>query len=138
MSSLELLRGTPATPQDPQITDDEAAAMARAVVNLFVRWKLSDAEAPILLGGLSSSTWSRWKAGKAARISRDQKARLAHLMGIHKALRIIFREPERGYGWIKRSNSAFAGKSALDVMLNGELTDIIAIRSYLDAERGAW
>jgi len=138
MSSLELLHGTPAKPQSPEITDEEAAAMARAVVNLFSRWKISDPEAEILLGGLPPRTWNRWKNGSSVRISRDRRARLAHLMGIHKALRIIFREPERAYGWIKRSNTAFAGKSALDMMLNGELTDIIAVRSYLDAERGAW
>jgi hypothetical protein len=59
-------------------------------------------------------------------------------MGIHKALRTIFREPARGYGWIKAPNEIFAGQSALDVMLGGELTDLMRVRRYLDAERSAW
>ena len=46
-------------------------------------------------------TYRRWKAGELGRIDRDGKARLSNLMGIHKALRIIFREPQRGYAWIK-------------------------------------
>ena len=56
-------------------------------------------------------------------------------MGIHKALRLVFREPQRGYAWIKAANTAFAGTSALKVMLGGELTDLMRVRRYLDAER---
>ena len=138
MSHLQLESKTPARPDRPEITDDEAAAMARAVVNLFDKWDLKDEAARTLLGELSPSTWARWKNKNIGRVSRDQKSRLAHLMSSHKALRIIFREPERGYGWIKRPNDAFDGASALDVMLGGELTDIITIRTYLDAERGVW
>ena len=47
-------------------------------------------------------------------------------------------EPQRGYAWIKAGNAAFAGKSALEVMLGGELTDLMRVRRYLDAERGLW
>ena len=56
-------------------------------------------------------------------------------MGIHKALRLIFREPQRGYDWIRAANTTFGGQSALAVMLGGELTDLMRVRRYLDAER---
>ena len=59
-------------------------------------------------------------------------------MGIHKALRIIFSEPLRGYAWIRAPNSAFGGRTALEVMLGGELTDLMRVRRYLDSERGGW
>ena len=59
-------------------------------------------------------------------------------MGIHKALRIIFTEAARGYAWIRAANHVFGGASALDVMLGGELTDIMRVRHYLDAERAGW
>ena len=120
------------------INDDEARAMARAVVQLFERWELSDAQAAVLLGDMSPRTWTRWKRGDIARLQRDLKTRLSNLMGIHKALRIIFTAPEQGYGWIRRPNTRFDGQSALDVMLNGEITDLMRVRHYLDAERGAW
>lgn len=71
-------------------------------------------------------------------MGRDGKARLSNLMGIHKALRIIFQQPTRAYAWMKAPNDAFQGRSALDVMLGGEITDLIRVRRYLDAERGAW
>lgn len=118
------------------ITDVEAAAMFRAVVRLYERWALTDEQAALLMD-LPVRTYRRWKAGDLGRIDRDTKARLSNLMGIHKALRIIFTEPARGYRWIGSPNDAFGGASALDVMLGGELTDLMRVRRYLDAERGA-
>lgn len=119
------------------VTAEEAAAMFRAAVNLFGHWDITDEQAATLLD-LSVRTYRRWKAGEAGRMSRDGKARLSNIMGIHKALRIIFREPQRAYAWITAPNAAFGGQTALDVMLGGELTDLMRVRRYLDAERGAW
>ena len=123
-------------PSSP-LTDDEANAMFRACVNLFRLWGVSDPEAAMLLD-LPVRSFARWKAGTIGRIDRDQRARLSNIMGIHKALRIIFREPSRAYSWIRSSNTVFGGKSALEVMLGGDLTDLMRVRRYLDAERGGW
>ena len=128
------------TPRDfksEPISDDEAAAMFRAVINLFRLWGLTDDQAAVLLD-MPVRTYGRWKAGQQARIDRDGKARLSNLMGIHKALRILFREPQRSYAWVKARNTAFGDRSALDIMLGGELTDLMRVRRYLDAERGGW
>jgi len=119
------------------ITDAEAAAMFRAVVRLFGQWGLTDEQAARLLD-IGVRSYRRWKAGEPGRIGRDGKARLSNLMGIHKALRIIFSDATRGYRWIKAPNAAFGGRSALDVMLGGEFTDLMRVRRYLDAERGGW
>jgi len=119
------------------ISDEEAAAMFRAAVNLFGLWKVTDKEAAVLLD-LPVRSYARWKAGATAHWSRDLKARLSNLMGIHKALRIVFHEPQRGYDWIRAPNDVFADRSALGVMLDGDLTDLMRVRRYLDAERGGW
>src|SRR3954452_17991390 len=95
-------------PPEP-ISDEEAAAMFRAVLNLFRLWGVADEHAAIILD-LPRRTFARWKAGEIGRIGRDGKARLSNLMGIHKALKIIFREPARAYGWIKAPNDAFRGR----------------------------
>ena len=120
------------------ITEEEAAALARTTVSLFRAWQLSDIEARCLLGGMAQRTWARWKDGGIGRIDRDLRARMAILMGIHKGLRYLFTDPARGYAWVRKPNANFDGKSALDVMMRGEITDLIDIRAYLDAERGAW
>ncbi|HHS88879.1 MAG TPA: DUF2384 domain-containing protein [Rhodobacteraceae bacterium] len=132
------LEQTSANPSAPVITDEEATALARATINLFRKWQLSDLEARTLLGGMAPRTWARWKEGNIGRIDRDLRARMAILMGIHKGLRYLFTDPARGYAWIRKPNANFGGQSALDVMMRGEITDLIDIRSYLDAERGAW
>lgn len=121
---------------DP-ITDAEGAAMLRAVLTLFGKWEITDEEAATLLD-LPVRTYRRWKTGQLGRLDRDTKARLSNILGIHKALRILFAEPQRGYAWIKAPNAVYGGRSALDVMLGGELTDLMRVRQYLDAERGAW
>ena len=137
MVHLKLVDTRPPEFVPEPITDEEAAAMLRATVNLFRHWELGDAQAATLLD-TAARTYARWKSSAPSRFSRDLKARLSNLMGIHKALRIIFREPQRGYGWLKRPNDMFDGRTPLDVMLGGDLTDLMRVRRYLDAERGAW
>lgn len=126
----------PAFSPDP-ISDEEAAAMFRAILNLFRLWAVSDEQAATILD-LPRRTFARWKAEGVGRVGRDGKARLSNLLGIHKALRIVFRETAQRYAWIRKPNEAFGGASALDVMLGGELTDLMRVRRYLDAERGGW
>jgi hypothetical protein len=135
MTAVELIDTTPPPFAAEPITDAEGAALFRAAVNLFRAWNLTDEQAAILLD-MPLRTYRRWKAGERGRLDRDKKARLSNLLGIHKALRLIFREPQRGYAWVKAANAAFAGRSALEVMLGGELTDLMRVRRYLDAERG--
>ena len=137
---MHLLQPIDTTPKefraDP-ISDEEAAAMFRAVLNLFGHWTITDEQAAILVD-LPIRSYRRWKAGEIGRIDRDGKARLSNLMGIHKAMRIIMTEPQRAYAWVKSPNETFGGRTALDVMLGGELTDLMRVRRYLDAERGGW
>ena len=125
-------------PAGIDVTPEEAAAMLRAVLNLFDKWDLSAAEARRLLGEPSERTYQRWRAGEVAALSLDTVFRLGTLLGIHKALRYMFSSPERGYAWIRKPNAAFGGHSALDRMLQAAPTNLAAVRAYLDAERGAW
>ena len=137
MTALQPVDTTPHAFRPEPITDAEGAAMFRAAVTMFAKWEITDDQAAILLD-VPVRSYRRWKAGEQGRIDRDGKARLSNLMGIHKALRYFFREAGRSYDWIKAPNAAFAGASALNIMLGGELTDLMRVRRYLDAERGGW
>jgi hypothetical protein len=128
----------PALPHGPQFSAPEVQAMQRAVIRLFEHWGVNDAQAAILLGDIAPRTFQRWKQGHYGRWNADLAARLSNLMGIHKALRLLYTEKERGYRWIKAPNRAFAGNSALQVMLGGQITDLMRVRRYLDANRNAW
>jgi Protein of unknown function (DUF2384) len=137
MATLNRVATEPRPFSPDPIADEEAEAMFRACLNLFRLWGVNDDQAATLLD-LTPRTFARWKTGQLGRMGRDGKARLSNLMGIHKALRIVFSDASRGYGWVKAPNEAFGGRSALDVMLSGELTDLMRVRRYLDAERGGW
>jgi hypothetical protein len=137
MPQLHLIE-QPIVPPVPQFNSAEVQAMQRAFVNLAERWDITDEQAAVLMGDISVRTFRRWKVGDLGRAGVDTAARLSNLMGIHKALRLLFKEPARGYGWIKRANDAFGGATALDVMLGGNLTDLMRVRRYLDAMRSPW
>lgn len=119
-----------------EVSARDAEIGARAVVALFRHWQISDADACCLLGGISTATYNRWKRGAVGRISTDLKTRLSVLLGIHKALRLIFSDNSRAYAWIGQPNRDFAGDRALDVMLRGQITDLLRVRHYLDTVRG--
>jgi len=118
--------------------DREAAAMLRAVLNLFEKWQVKPGEIRILLGSPSERTLQRWRAGQVASVPHDTQFRLGCLLGIHKALRFMFTAPERAYAWVRKPNEAFGGLSALAKMLQGAPTDIADVRLFLDAERAGW
>ena len=134
---IELPR-TQAEPHSPDITLAEAQAAARAVVNLFARWDLTDEEARQILGGISPRTFARWKKGDIGRVDRDLATRLSLLLGIHKALRYLFADPEAAYRWVKKPNAMLGGRRGLDIMLEGSIFALERVRNYLDAERGGW
>lgn len=135
---LHELPRTQAVPDTPQITAQEAEAMARAIVRLFAHWKVPDAQAREILGGLAARTYARWKAGEPGRIDRDLATRLSLLMGIHKGLRYLFSDPARGYAWVSKPNRAFGGRAPVEIMAQGDIFSLARVRSWLDAERGGW
>jgi len=122
--------------QAGRIPDDEARAMARASVRLFDHWSLTNEQRSQLLGGLSASTLRRWREGRISYINTDLATRLSVLMGIHKALRVIFTENERAYAWVSKHNAHFNGERPIDIMTGGDILNLFRVRAYLDALRG--
>ncbi len=107
--------------------------------NLMDHWRCSAEQQRVLLGSIGNSTYFNWKKRPAVRLPHDTLERISYLMGIHKALRILFsNQPERAYEWARKANSAapFNGRSALEYMLGGRVVDLADVRRYLDAVRG--
>ncbi|WP_333608988.1 MbcA/ParS/Xre antitoxin family protein [Arsukibacterium sp.] len=99
-------------------------------------WLLSEKDMRVLLGEPSRSTFYNWRSGKVSALSRDTLERVSFIAGIYKALHLLFVQPEQANTWIKKPNTAFGGRSALEVMLAGSLLDLARVRQYLDAQRG--
>jgi hypothetical protein len=118
-----------------------SAAGLRAFFKIADAWALSTEEQIVLLGVPGRSTFFKWKQSpETARLGRDTLERLSLILGIFKALQILLPEPAAADTWIKRANSAppFGGRPALDRMLAGNVSDLVAVRQYLDAMRGGW
>jgi len=94
----------------------------------------------VLLGQPGRSTYFKWKKEGATALPHDTLERLSYLLGIYKALQILFADPERADGWLRRPNSdpVFGGGPALGRMLSGQVSDLYVVRQYLDAQLGGW
>jgi hypothetical protein len=121
------------------LTDVSGAAL-RTFFRIAAAWDLSVEEQLTLLGGPSRSTLFAWKRRGADRLARDVLERLSYIFGIWKALQILLPDPESADAWVRRPNAAlpFGGRSALERMLSGNVSDLYEVRRYLDAERGGW
>ena len=125
-------------PPDPTTPDSGRVAL-KFFFNLMERWDCSVAEQRTLLGGIGQTTYYKYRKTPPARLPRDPLERISYLMGIHKALRLLFsNNPQRAYEWVRKPNSAapFNGQSALDYMLQGRVMDLADVRRYLDGVRG--
>jgi uncharacterized protein (DUF2384 family) len=98
-------------------------------------WSLSIDQQITLLGAPARSTFYKWKK-EGGLLSADTEERISHLVSIFKALQIVVPDAKAADTWIHRPNRYFGGRSALSVMLDGKLTDIYSVRTYLDAQRG--
>lgn len=128
-----------AQPAEP-VAAGVVAAGLRAFFRIAERWALSNEEAIVLLGQPSRATYFKWKKGEvgSGRPGLDLATRLSLVLGVFKALELLYRQPEQADRWLRQPNAAFAGQSALERMLAGQITDLAAVRDYLDSVRGGW
>lgn len=118
-----------------------SAPAIRAFALIAAAWEMNTAEQRAALGGVSKQTIYNWREDpERARLSDDQLDRISYLLGIYKALHILFTRPEQADSWIRRPNSAvpFGGRPAAELMFSGRMLDLIRVRRYLDSARGAW
>jgi hypothetical protein len=114
------------------------AAALRGFFAIAQAWGLSPEEARTLLGAPAERTFYYWRAGTAVRVPMDTLRRIGYLAGITKALELLYADPLLADGWVKRPNRAFGGQTPLQRMCAGDVTDLAAVRSYLDAARAPW
>ena len=92
-----------------------------------------------MLGILPQSTYTKYmRDPRSAVLSYDTLQRISHLYGIFKAINVLLPDERLADAWISRANDhpLFKGATPKEVMLDGTLESIAAVRAYLDAERG--
>jgi hypothetical protein len=108
----------------------------RTFFRIAEAWGLKEQEQIRLLGLDSRSTLQAWKRGAVTAIPKDALERISYVLGIYKGLHILV--PKTADEWVHKPNKAslFAGGSALDRMISGNVADLYVVRQYVDAQRG--
>jgi hypothetical protein len=134
-------QGSAISPVTPDALRRDArlqADLLRGFFGIMRLWDVDNGEARRILGDPAERTFYAWKAGKAARLPHDVLRRIGYVAGIYKALQILYPDTRQGDDWIRRPNQHFGGQTPLQRMAAGDVTDLAAVRAYLDAARAPW
>jgi hypothetical protein len=114
----------------------------RAFVRVTSHWKLRDEDARGLIGGISNGSFyqlkrSATKSSDAKTLDQDKLTRVSLLVGIFKALNILY-SAKLADAWVQlpNSNPVFGGQTPLAYMLKGGVPSLLRVRQLLDARRG--
>ena len=111
---------------DKKSIDDVALKLFRHVV--VTQWCLSPIEVNQLLGGGDTLEVT---GDMPLTLSNCQLERVSLILNIYKVLNTLFSEQNQANKWIKKSNNAFDGCTALGVMLQGDINGLKSVTNYL-------
>jgi len=113
-------------------------AAIKGFLRIMEKWGIKDTDARQLLGGLSSgSYYGLKKEPKHRTLDQDALTRISLLVGIFKALNILY-SPALADAWISlpNRNAMFRGASPLAYMIQRGQPGMVHVRQLLDARRG--
>lgn len=108
-----------------------------AVRNLATAWGLTGDEAASLLG-VSPSTWDRIRADAWRQtLSQDQLTRVSALVGIYKALHLLFVDGMADrWPRLRNKGPLFENLTPIEAMAQGGIPLMLEVRRHVDALRG--
>ena len=120
------------------LTEAHPGEVIQGVIRIFALWNISDGQARVILG-LSAKQYGRWhnSAPAISSLRADTIERISIILGIYAALRVLLPDPPIANSWVLRPNTTavFGGTRPLDYMLRGNVSDLRAVRAYLEGER---
>ncbi|MFL6306102.1 MAG: antitoxin Xre-like helix-turn-helix domain-containing protein [Candidatus Sulfotelmatobacter sp.] len=126
----------------PDLADPatRASLSPAAIVAFFAivdKWQLRNEDAMSMLGGISHGRYFELKRHRKGLLSQDELTRISLLIGIFKALNILFGQ-RLANQWTSRPNSnpMFNGAPPLQYLSRGGVPAMIGVRRLLDSRRG--
>ena len=117
-----------------------SAPAMRTFLNVAAAWELTVEEQRGLLGWPAESTFFKYKSGQVGTLPYDSLIRISLVLGIYKALHILYPEASLANRWPKlpNANVLFGGRPALALMIEGGMDGLYQVRRLLDGRRGGW
>jgi Protein of unknown function (DUF2384) len=127
----------PADLSSKAVQERLSPAAIRAFFSLASHWKLRDEDARSLLGGISNGSFYQLKRSTSKTLDQDKLTRISLLVGIFKALNILF-STKLADAWVQlpNTNPLFGGEIPLSYMRKGGVPSLLRVRQLLDARRG--
>jgi uncharacterized protein (DUF2384 family) len=126
----------------PDLADGTTRArLSRPAIAAFFaivdKWSLRNEDAMALLGGASHGRYFELKKNRKGLLSQDELTRISLLIGIFKALNILFNQ-RLANQWPSRPNAnpMFSEAPPLQYLTRGGVPAMIGVRRLLDARRG--
>lgn len=123
---------------EPEARKRLSGPALRAFFPIAAAWDLSVIEQRALLGWPAASTFHKYKSGSAGTLSFDTLTRLSLVLGIYKALHILYPEPSLADAWVRmpNQNPIFGGAPPLALMMDDGIDGLFRVRRLLDGRRG--
>lgn len=114
-----------------------SAPAVSAFFAIVEKWQLRNEDAMALLGGASHGRYFELKKNRKGLLSQDELTRVSLLIGIFKALNILFGQ-RLANQWTSRPNSnpMFNDAPPLQLLTRGGVPGMIGVRRLLDSRRG--
>jgi Protein of unknown function (DUF2384) len=124
---------------DPEVRRQMSGPAMRSFVNIVERWGLPVEQQRALLGWLPPSTYHNYKRGDVGTLSYDLLTRISLVLGIFKALQILYPAFADRWMTLPNTNPMFGGKAPIDLIVaDANIDALYRVRRLLDARRGGW
>ena len=108
-----------------------------AIFNIFSLWRLTGQQQMTLLGLSNEKTLYNWKnQPEKAKLTRDCLERISYILGIYRALQVLFPDEAFSDQWLHapNDNPLFGGSAPIEKMLGGLVVDLAIVREHLDSQ----
>jgi hypothetical protein len=112
----------------------DPGSLLPAIFNIFSLWRLTGQQQMTLLGLSNEKTLYNWKnQPEKAKLTRDCLERASYILGIYRALQVLFPDEAQSDQWLHtpNDNPLFGGTAPLEKMLEGLVVDLAVVRDHL-------
>lgn len=97
------------------------------------QWEVESKDQISFIGIKTDLSCDELKKINVSSLSSEMIARISLVLKIYKYLEILFPNREQSNAWIKKSNDAFGGKTALMVILSDNENGLLTVAKYLNS-----